>query len=79
MAATTQSDKLALQLLKSEFTNLGQWDKNVQATIQSLNAEQNLDPAAAESDPLLTKISECSKFLNTMLVGGEFADNPSCH
>src|SRR5580698_9008467 len=64
VAATTQSDKLALQLLKSEFTNLGQWDKNVQATIQSLNAEQNLNPAAAESDPLLTKISECSKFLN---------------
>jgi hypothetical protein len=79
VAATTDSDKLALQLLKSEFTNLGQWDSNAQASILALNAEQNLDPAAAQSDPLLAKISECGKFLNAMLVGGEFADNPSCH
>jgi hypothetical protein len=79
VAAATDSDKLALQLLKSEFTNLGQWDSNAQATILSLNAEQNLNPAAAQNDPLLAKISECSKFLNAMLVGGEFADSPSCH
>ena len=79
VAATTDSDKLALQLLKSEFTNLGQWDTNAQATILSLNAEQNLNPAAAQNDPLLAKISECGKFLNAMLVGGEFADSPNCH
>jgi hypothetical protein len=77
--ATTDSDKLALQLLRGEFTNLGQWDSNTQATILSLNAEQNLNPAAARNDPLLAKISECSGFLNTMLVGGEFADSLSCH
>jgi hypothetical protein len=79
VAATTDSDKLALQLLKNEFTNLGQWDSNAQASILALNAEQNINPAAAQSDPLLAKISECSKFLNAMLVGGEFADNPNCH
>ncbi len=79
VAATTDSDKLALQLLKSEFTNLGQWDSNAQASILALNAEQNINPAAAQSDPLLAKISDCSKFLNAMLVGGEFADSPNCH
>ena len=79
VAATTDSDKLALQLLKSEFTNLGQWDSNAQASILALNAEQNLNPAAAQNDPLLAKISECGKFLNAMLVGGEFADSSSCH
>jgi hypothetical protein len=79
VAAITDSDKLALQLLKGEFTNLGQWDSNAQATILSLNAEQNLNPAAAQNDPLLAKISECGSFLNAMLVGGEFADSPSCH
>jgi hypothetical protein len=79
VAATTDSDKLALQLLKSELTNLGQWDTSAQATILSLNAEQNLNPAAAQNDPLLAKISECGKFLNAMLVGGEFADSPTCH
>ena len=79
MAATTDSDRLALQLLKSEFTNLGQWDGNAQASILSLNAEQNLNPSAAQNDPLLAKISDCSKFLNAMLVAGVFADSPSCH
>jgi hypothetical protein len=79
VAATTDSDKLALQLLRGEFTNLEQWDSNAQATILSLNAEQNLNPVAAQNDPLLAKISECGSFLNAMLVGGEFADSPSCH
>jgi len=79
VAATTDSDRLALQLLNGEFTNLGQWDSNAQALILSLNAEQNLNPAAAQNDPLLAKISECGSFLNAMLVGGEFADSASCH
>jgi len=79
VAATTDSDRLALQLLKGEFTNLEQWDSNAQAIILSLNAEQNLNPAAAQNDLLLAKISECGSFLNAMLVGGEFADSASCH
>jgi len=79
VAATTDSDKLALQLLKGEFTNLGQWDSDAQASILSLNAEQNLSPAASQGDALLAKISECGSFLNAMLVGGEFSDSASCH
>jgi hypothetical protein len=79
VAATTDSDKLALQLLKGDFTNLAQWDSNAQASILALNAEQTIDPAAAQNDPLLAKISECGSFLNVMLVGGEFSDNASCH
>jgi hypothetical protein len=79
VAAKTDSDLKALELLKSEFTNLGEWDNESQATIQSLNAEKSLNPPAAQNDPLLAKISECGSFLNAMLVGGEFADNASCH
>jgi hypothetical protein len=79
VAAKTESDKKAWQLLRSEFTNLGEWDSSTQAIIHSLNAEQSINPAAAENDPLLAKISECGNFLNAMLVGGEFADSPSCH
>jgi hypothetical protein len=79
IAAKTKSDQEALQLLKNELTNLGEWDRNTQAAIQSLNAEKTVNPAAAQNDPLLIKISECGKFLNSMLVGGEFADDPSCH
>lgn len=79
VAAKTESDLKALDLLKSEFTNLGDWDTAAQATIQSLNAEKSLNPLAAQNDPLLAKISECGNFLNAMLVGGEFADSTSCH
>jgi hypothetical protein len=79
LAAKTESDQKALQLLKNEFTSLGEWDSNTQASIHSLNAEQTLNPAAAQNDPLLAKISECGNFLSAMLVGGEFEDSPSCH
>jgi len=79
LAAKTESDQKALQLLKNEHTNLGEWDSNTQATIHSLNAEKSVDPVAAQNDPLLAKISECGNFLSAMLVDGEFADSPSCH
>ncbi|MGB9489532.1 MAG: hypothetical protein WCA92_03600 [Terriglobales bacterium] len=79
LAAKNESDQKALQLLKNEFANLGEWDSNTQAAIQALNGEKAVDPNAAQNDPLLQKITECSRFLNTMLVNGEFADGPSCH
>jgi hypothetical protein len=79
VAAKTDSDLKALELLKSEFTNLGEWDTESQATILSLNAEKSLNPPSAQNDPLLAKISECSSFLNAMLVDGEFTDSVSCH
>jgi hypothetical protein len=79
LAAKTESDHRALQLLKNESANLGEWDNNTQAIIHSLNAEQTINPAVAQNDPLLAKISECGNFLDAMLVGGEFADSPSCH
>ena len=79
LAAKTESDQKALQLLKNQLTNLGEWDRSTQATIQSMNAEPTINPAAAQNDPLLVKISECGNFLNTMLVDREFADSPSCH
>jgi hypothetical protein len=79
LAAKTESDHKALQLLKSELANLGEWDSSTQATNHSLNGEQTVNPAVAQNDPLLAKISECGNFLNAMLVTGEFADSSSCH
>jgi hypothetical protein len=79
LAAKTDSDQRALQLLRNENTNLGEWDNTTQASVHSLNAEKSINPAAAQNDPLLAKITECGNFLNAMLVDGEFADSPSCH
>jgi hypothetical protein len=79
LAAKTESDQKALQLLRNQLNNLAEWDSTTQATIHTLNAEQSVNPAAVQNDPLLTKVSECGNFLDSMLVSGEFADNPSCH
>jgi hypothetical protein len=79
LAAKTESDQKALQLLKNQLATLGEWDSTTQATIHSLNGEQTVNPTVAQNDPLLTKISACGNFLNAMLVSGEFVDNPSCH
>lgn len=79
LAAKTESDQKALQLLKNQFTNMGEWDGKTQASVHSLNAEQSISPANTANDPLLAKISECGNFLNAMLVDGEFTDNASCH
>jgi hypothetical protein len=79
LAAKTESDQKALQLLRNQFTSLGEWDTNTQASVHALNAEPSISPAAAANDPLLAKISDCGNFLNAMLVDGEFSDYPSCH
>ncbi len=79
VTATTASDQQALQLLKNQFANLRDWDSQTQAAIQALNAEQTVNPAAKQNDPLLAKISDCGNFLNGMMVGREFADHSSCH
>ena len=79
VAATTDSDRDALQLLTNNFDNLSQWAGDVVATRNAMNATKTVAPNAAQNDSVLTKISECSRFLSSMLVSGSFADNPSCH
>jgi hypothetical protein len=79
VAATTPADEDAMQLLQNEFSNLARWTGDVVATRQSLNATNTVRPDTMQNDPALTKISNCSRFLNSMLVSGMFADDPSCH
>ncbi len=79
LAAKTESDQKAAELLRNELNNVKQWDREAQTTIQSLNAEPSINPASTESDPLRLKIADCSTFLVTMLVSGEYADNANCH
>lgn len=79
LAAKSEPDHQAAELLKSEFSNLKQWDGQTQTTIQSLNAEQAINPEASQNDPLRMKIADCSTFLDSMLVSGKFEDNVNCH
>jgi hypothetical protein len=79
VAASTDADQQASQLLENEFSNLSAWADNVVATRKALNATKTVSPDSAQNDQDLAKISNCSRFLNSMLVSGEFADDPSCH
>jgi hypothetical protein len=79
LAATTAADQDAFQLLQNEFSNLARWASNVVTTRQSLNATNTIGPDPMQNDPGLAKISDCGRFLSSMLVSGMFADNQSCH
>src|SRR5882672_7833469 len=79
IAASTDSDHDALQLLGNDFENLSNWASEVIAERQALNATKTVDPNMMQNDQALAKISSCSSFLSSMLVSGEFADSPSCH
>jgi hypothetical protein len=78
LAASTNADGSALQLLSNEFAHLAKWESDVIADREALNSAKTLDPNALQDDPALTKISSCGRFLNNMLVSRTFADNPSC-
>jgi len=79
VAATTEDDQHALQLLQNEADKLASWADSVFAARQALNGAMTVDPNALQNDPALAKIRTCGQFLNTMLVSGAFADDPSCH
>jgi len=79
LAALTDSDRSALQLLQSEADNLTTWWNGVLAARQDLNGATTIDPDALQNDTALAKIRACSQFLNSMLVSGTFTDNASCH
>jgi hypothetical protein len=79
VAATTEDDQHALQLLENEAGKLTSWADSVFAARQVLNGAATVDPNALQNDPALAKIRSCGQFLNAMLVSGSFADDSSCH
>jgi len=79
LAASTEADKNALQLLKNESDSLTGWADDVLAARQNLDGAKTLDPNALQNDPVLAKITSCSRFLNAMLISGTYSDNGSCH
>lgn len=79
VAASTAADQDAMQLLQNEFSNLSRWASDVVATRQSLNATNTVRPYTTQGDQVLAKITDCNRFLSSMLVSGSFADDPSCH
>jgi len=79
VAASTDPDKNALQLLRSEADMMTAWANQVEAARQELNGAKVVDPNALQNDPALAKIQSCNQFLNSMVFSGNFNDDPSCH
>ena len=78
VAASTNSDHDALQLLGTQLANLAKWESVVVAERQNHNGARTVAPNSLQNDPVLTKFSNCAKFLTTLLGSGMFAENPSC-
>jgi hypothetical protein len=79
VVATTNDDLNAVQLLKGEFDTLAAWAAQVLADRKALNGARTTDPNSMANDPVLTKITACGRFLNSMIVSGTYADDATCH
>jgi hypothetical protein len=78
VAASTSADHDALRLLNNQYSAVQSWAGTVAAERQALNGDKTMDPNALQNDPALAKITNCSRFLNSMLAGGTFSDNAAC-
>jgi hypothetical protein len=79
VAAVNESDQKAVQLIENQFANTEAWSSDVVSERQALNAARSVDPNALQNDILLTKITNCGRFLSNMIVSGLFSDDMSCH
>src|SRR5260370_16646705 len=75
VAATTEDDQHALQLLENEAAKLASWADGVFAARQVLNGAMTVDPNAL-NDPAAVKIRSCRQFPNPILSTPAFPTQP---
>jgi hypothetical protein len=75
VAASTDSDQSAAQLLNNEFENMKTLSSNYVAARQSLDY---IAPDALANDALNQKIVNCGHSLAAMAASGQFVDDGSC-
>jgi hypothetical protein len=76
VAASTDSDRSAVQLLSNELDNMRALSVQLLAQRKSM---QYVSPELLKDDPLNQKILTCARSLASMAVGGQFVDDISCH
>lgn len=74
LAASTDSDRNALQLLTNEFNNM---KKLSDRFVEANKSRTYVPPNALESDPLDQKIVNCGHSLAAMVSNNQFADDSS--
>ena len=76
VAASTDADRNAYQLLSNEYDNM----KRLSDRFVAAHTAQNyLPPDSLKSDPLNEQILSCARSLAAMAASGQFADDGSCH
>lgn len=75
VAATTNSDRDALQLLSKELDHMQALSNKILTARKNLNY---ISPDALKKDPLDQKILKCAHSLGAMAASGEFQDDGSC-
>lgn len=76
LAATTEFDRNAFQLLTNEFNNMKTLsDRFVQANKSRTHVRND----SLDNDPLDQRILNCAHSLAAMAASGQFADDGSCH
>jgi hypothetical protein len=79
-AATTSGDRNALQLLINEYEGVRRWsDHLVKASKNMDTAKYSMSPGSLRDEPETQKLITCWHFLSSMLSGGSFQDDSSCH
>lgn len=80
IAATTNGDKNALQLLTNEYQGVRTWSDKLVHASQSMNtAKYSMSPGSLKAEPESQKLITCWQFLGSMLSSGSFQDDDSCH
>lgn len=79
-AASTDSDRQGLELLKNEFNNLQVWsDAFVRARASLSAADLTTSEDALKDNQDAQKLVHCGQFLAQMFAGGTFEDDAACH
>jgi hypothetical protein len=76
LAATTESDKSAFQLLTNVFNNM----KSLSARFLEANKSRTyVAPESLDNDPLDQRVLNCARGLAAMAASGQFTDDGACH
>lgn len=76
VAASTDADRNAFQLLSNEFDKMQKLSNKILAARQNMNY---IAPDALRDDPLNQQILSCARSLAAMAAAGQFQDDGSCH
>jgi hypothetical protein len=79
VAASTDADQQAFQLLTNELDNMKNWSDKILKAFKDMDAAKYMSSGALDNDPLFQKILNCAHSLAAMSASGQFQDDGSCH